>query len=200
MPRFASIAARAAAARFACDSSLRITGCAHGGSNAWLGKPRLGSMSARKAAASLGTQCLALYYQLLHALRQQRPACDASLRDNGCAHSGSNVWHAMPRFESMAAHTAAASPGTECLAPYEQWLHERRQHWAWHVVPRSYRWPSAWWQCGLEHLVLRSYRCCMHGGSVSFGTWCLALITGCTHGSGVTLSLTACWVLSPLEI
>ena len=111
---------------------------------------RFKSMAAHVAAASLGTLCLASY-QLLHVM-QHRLACHASLQINGCAHGSSIAWHVMPRFNSMAAHVAAASLGTSCLALY-QLLHAMQNRLApyvshqlngcahgssiaWHVMPR----------------------------------------------------------------
>ena len=50
---------------------------------------------------------------------RHRLAQNASLRVNGCVRRSSTVGHVMPRFEPMAAHTAAASPGTKCLALHQ---------------------------------------------------------------------------------
>ena len=52
-------------------------------------------------------------------LNRHRLAQNASLRVNGCVRRSSIAWHVMPRFEPMAAHTAAASPGTKCLASHQ---------------------------------------------------------------------------------
>ena len=108
--------------RLACDASLRINGCAHGGSIAWHMVPSLN--------------------QLLHANQ-----CSIAwhgmprFRVDSCEHGSGVAWLAMLRFESMAAHMAAASLSTQCLASNLQ------RH--------------AWRQYCLAHGASLRIRCCM---------------------------------------
>ena len=138
MPRFKSMAVHMAAAslgtsclastqwlhtwqqhRLARHASLCISYCMQC-RIAWHLMSRINSMAVHMAAASLGTLCLASY-QLLHVM-QHRLACHASLQINGCAHGSSIAWHVMPRFNSMAAHVAAASchASTQCRRTWQQ--------------------------------------------------------------------------------
>jgi hypothetical protein len=93
--------------------------------------------------------CLASY-QVLHAM-QPRLACDASLQ-NQWLHTWqqSIVWLVMPRFESMAACMAAASPGTRASLPINSCTHGGSI--AWHMVPRSVSLTA--------------------GNAAPYGTWC----------------------------
>jgi hypothetical protein len=99
----------------AYDASLRINGCAHGGRIAWHMVPSLN--------------------QLLHANQ-----CSIAwhgmprFRVDSCEHGSGVAWLAMLRFESMAAHMAAASLGTWCLARISCCM---QCSIAWHWMPRS---------------------------------------------------------------
>ena len=81
----------------------------------------------------------------------------------------------MPRFETMAARTAAATYGMLCLAS-SQWPHTRRQR-----------------RLSLS-ASLRMSNGCTNGGSTGLGMWYLALTDGRAHGGSVGLS-TLCFAL-----
>jgi hypothetical protein len=85
---------------------IRIDGCAQGSGVAWLVMPRFASMAARMAAA-LGTWWVPRSNQLLHAM-QHRLALDALLQNQWLRTWQQHCFARMPRFESLAAHVAAA--------------------------------------------------------------------------------------------
>ena len=138
-----------------------VKGCAHGSRIAWLVMPRVESLAARMAAASLGTWCLARirYCMQCSIAWHWMPR----FRINGCAHGSSVAWLATPRFESMAARMAAASLGTWCLARISCCI---QCSIAWHWMPR-YRTKG----CAHEQ------RCVTHDASPR--------IDGCTHGGSI---------------
>ena len=95
------------------DASLRINGCAHGGSIAWHMMPRSN--------------------QLLHAMQHCAWHGMPRFRTNGCARGVSIAWLVMPRLEPKAARRAVASLGTWCLARISCCL---QCSIAWHGMPR----------------------------------------------------------------
>ena len=134
--------------RLACDTSLRISSCTHGGSFAWHMVPRFVS----------GAACMqhrlawdaSLHNQWLHARPQHRLARGASLRTNGCTH-GSSIpwWHMVPRFVAVAACNVM-------------------QHRLARDAPLQNQWRRTWPQHRLAHAALvQISNGCTHGGSIA---------------------------------
>jgi hypothetical protein len=171
----------------ACDASLRINGCTHGGSTWHMVGASLESVAACNAA-SLGTGCLASEPMAAH-MAAALLRSNASFRISGCTRGGSMslgtwclarisccmqgsiAWHVMPRFESMAARVTAASPGIWCLARIRYCM---QCSIAWHGMPRFKINGCALGSRIAWLMMPRFASMAARTAAESLGTWCLA--------------------------
>ena len=164
---------------------LRIDGCAHGSSVAWLVMPRFESIVARMAAALLGTWCLARisYCMQCSIAWHGMPR----FRIDGCAHGSSMAWLVMPRFESGAARMASASLGTWCLARIRCRM---QRSIAWHGMPRI-RINGCTQGSGVAWLVMPRFASMAARMAAALGTWWVPRSNQLLHAMQHRLALDA---------
>jgi hypothetical protein len=127
------------------DVSLRIDGCAHGGSIAWHMVPSsnrlLHAMQHRLARDA------SLQNQWLRTWQQDCLAFDASLRINGCTHGGSIAWHMVPCSNQI--------------------LHAMQHRLARDALLQN-QWLRTWQQDSVARDASLRIHGCMHGGSIAW--------------------------------
>jgi hypothetical protein len=182
--------------RLACDASLRINGCAHGGSIAWHMVPSsiqlLHTMQHRVALDA------SLQNRWLRTWQQRCLARDALLPINGCTHGGNIAWYMVPSLNQLL--HAMQHRLTLDASLQNQRLRTWRQHClahdaslrinscahggsiAWHMMPRSNQLLHAMQHCAW-HVMPRFESTAARVTAAPPGIWCLAQIRYCMQCS-----------------